>query len=180
MKLTQKYVAAFTVPSGKCEGSIPFILDIAADFKSSATCDFEINVNGAQQDIKCPGEPVALSDTAVGFLNITNAGDCMGDNLGGSVQFIVDDTADFKSAAACDFEINVKLAHLDFKCPAGPAALSATAVTFSNITSAGGYMSDNFQGQKKTVFKYALILTLVTLGPSAAATTLTLSSPRSL
>ena len=98
----------------------------------------------------------------------------------GSVPFIMDVTADFKSAAACDFAINVKLAHLDFKCPAGPAALSATAVTFSNITSAGGYMSDNFQGQKKTVFKYALILTLVTLGPSAAATTLTLSSPRSL
>jgi uncharacterized Zn-finger protein len=164
MKLAKKAVATLAAPSGKYEGSVPFIIDITADFKSATACDFEINVKVAHQDIKCPGESVALGDTAVIFPNIANTGDCMGDNLRGqkkdvskysldinsdgtltfhsdgypdmkltqksiaasaapsgkyegSVPFIIDITADFKSAAACDFEINVKVAHQDIKCP---------------------------------------------------------------
>jgi len=81
MKLTQKSVAASTAPSGNYEGSMPFTIDSAADFKNPSACDFGIDVKVAHQDSKRPKEPVALSDTAVAFLKITNAGDCIGVNL---------------------------------------------------------------------------------------------------
>merc|ERR1712110_864774 len=42
-----------------------------------------INVKIAKQEIKCPAEAVAYSDTAVTFPNIGNTGDCMGDALRG-------------------------------------------------------------------------------------------------
>jgi hypothetical protein len=52
---------------------------------------------------------------------------------GGSVPFSVGITADSKSAAARDCEINVKVADQDIQHPGESAALSVTAVTFSNI-----------------------------------------------
>merc|ERR1712216_802666 len=65
MKLKpQKSLAAVVAPSGKYDGSVPFIIDITADFTSATSCDFEINVKVAHQDIKCPGETVAISATA--------------------------------------------------------------------------------------------------------------------
>ena len=103
MKLTKKSVAALAAPSGKYEGSVPFIIDITADFTSATACDFEINVKVAHQDIKCPGESVALSDTAVTFPNIANTGDCMGDNLRGQKKDVSKYSLDINSDGTLTF-----------------------------------------------------------------------------
>merc|ERR1712000_352148 len=170
------------------EGSVPFIIDITADFTSGTAADFDINVKVAHQEIKCPGEPIAVSDTAVTLPNIANTGDCMGDALRGqkedvtkysldinsdgtltfhsdgypdmklkkasltavaptgkyegSVPFIIDITADFTSGTAADFDINVKVAHQEIKCPGEPIAVSDTVVTFPNIAKTGDCMGD--------------------------------------
>jgi hypothetical protein len=74
----------------------------------------------------------------------------------GSVPFIIDITGDFKSAAASDFEINVKVAYQGIKCTCQSVALSDTAVTFPNIASTGDCMSDDLRGQMRGVSKYSL------------------------
>merc|ERR1712066_668700 len=81
MKLKKKSLAAVAAPSGTYEGSVPFIIDIAMDFKSATSVDADINVKVAHQEIKCPGEASAADDTKVTFPNIGNTGDCMGDAL---------------------------------------------------------------------------------------------------
>ena len=45
------------------------------------TVDADINVKVAHSEIKCPGEPFADSAGTISFTNITNTGDCMGDQL---------------------------------------------------------------------------------------------------
>merc|ERR1711920_778499 len=68
--------------SGNYEGYVPFIIDINMDF-SENTVNADINVKIAKQEIKCPNEAVAYTDTAVTFPNIGKTGDCMGDALRG-------------------------------------------------------------------------------------------------
>merc|ERR1711920_738020 len=67
MKLKKKSIAAAAAPSGKYEGSVPFIIDITADFTSMTSADFDINIKVAKQEVKCPAVAVAISDTAVTF-----------------------------------------------------------------------------------------------------------------
>merc|ERR1712169_25723 len=76
-------LTAKDAPTGKYEGSVPLIIDITVDFTGATTADFDINVKVASQEFKCPGETVAISDTAVTLPNIANTGDCMGDALRG-------------------------------------------------------------------------------------------------
>merc|ERR1711920_1048127 len=76
----KKKTLALAAPSGAYEGSVPFIIDITMDF-SAPTVNADINVKVAHQEIKCPSEAVAYSDTAVTFPNIGTTGDCMGDAL---------------------------------------------------------------------------------------------------
>merc|ERR1719359_1628486 len=82
MKLTQKSSNTLA-PSGKYEGSVPFIIDISMDITSATAADLDINVKVAHQEIKCPGEAIAMSDAAITFPNTAKTGDCMGDNLRG-------------------------------------------------------------------------------------------------
>merc|ERR1712125_88843 len=81
MKLKKKPLKAAAL-SGSYEGSVPFIIDITMDF-SADTVNADINVKIAKQEIKCPTEAVAYTDTAVTFPNIGKTGDCMGDALRG-------------------------------------------------------------------------------------------------
>merc|ERR1712167_66316 len=69
-------------PSGLYEGGVPFIIDVQMTF-SGSTVDADINVKVAHQEIKCPGEPTAISGSTISFPNITKTGDCMGDALRG-------------------------------------------------------------------------------------------------
>merc|ERR1712066_120169 len=82
-KMTKKKPSLeFTALSGKYEGYVPFIIDITMDF-SEKTVNADINVKVAKQEIKCPNEAVAYTDTTVTFPNIGKTGDCMGDALRG-------------------------------------------------------------------------------------------------
>merc|ERR1740120_450235 len=83
MKLSKASVAAVAAPSGNYHGSVPFIIDITADITSATLADFDINIKIAKQEVKCSGETIAISDTAVTFPNIVATGDCMGDALRG-------------------------------------------------------------------------------------------------
>merc|ERR1712093_708424 len=58
MKLNKKSLAV-VAPSGKYEGSVPFIMDIT----SSTVADLDINIKVAHQEVKCPTEAIAISDT---------------------------------------------------------------------------------------------------------------------
>ena len=73
--------------------------------------------------------------------------------------FSVGITADSKSAAARDCEINVKVAYQDIQYPGESVALSVTAVTFPNIANPGDCSGDNVRGHKKDVSKTPSIST---------------------
>merc|ERR1712203_984365 len=80
MKMKKKAVLEAVALSGNYEGYVPFIIDINMEF-SANTVNADINVKVAKQEIKCPDEAVAYTDTAVTFPNIGKTGDCMGDVL---------------------------------------------------------------------------------------------------
>merc|ERR1712113_673647 len=82
MTMKKKATLELAAPSGKYEGYVPFIIDINMDF-SAETVNADINVKVAKQEIKCPSEAVAYTDTTVTFPNIGKTGDCMGDALRG-------------------------------------------------------------------------------------------------
>merc|ERR1711959_721637 len=70
-------------PSGKYEGSVPFIVDITCTFNADGTMDFDNNVKIQHQEIKCPKVAIATSGNTITFPNIQKTGDCMGDALRG-------------------------------------------------------------------------------------------------
>merc|ERR1711959_55756 len=82
MKLNKKSLAV-AAPSGKYEGSVPFIIDITMDITSATVADLDINIKVAKQEVKCTGEAVAISNTGITFPNTGTTGDCMGDALRG-------------------------------------------------------------------------------------------------
>merc|ERR1712187_305333 len=82
MKMKRKAALELAAPSGQYEGYVPFIIDINMDFAAD-TVNADINVKVAKQEIKCPSEAVAYTDTTVTFPNIGKTGDCMGDALRG-------------------------------------------------------------------------------------------------
>merc|ERR1711934_708525 len=68
--------------SGSYEGSVPFIIDVTADFDGSGSkADVDVNVKVASTRITCPGEAIAETDAQVSFPNAVNDGDCLGDGI---------------------------------------------------------------------------------------------------
>jgi len=68
--------------SGSYEGSVPFIIDVTADFDGSgAKADVDVNVKVASVRITCPGETIAEDDSQVTFPDAKNDGDCLGDGI---------------------------------------------------------------------------------------------------
>merc|ERR1712178_234954 len=68
--------------SGSYEGSVPFIIDVNADFDGSgAKADVDINVKVASKQFTCKGEAIAETDAQVTFPNAPNDGDCLGDGI---------------------------------------------------------------------------------------------------
>merc|ERR1712194_411758 len=114
MKLSKKSLKATSV-SGAYEGSVPFIIDITMDF-AAQTVNADINVKIAKQEIKCPTEAVAYSDSAVTFPNVGTTGDCMGDALRGqkkdvskySLSINSDGTLTFHSDGYPDMKLSKK------------------------------------------------------------------------
>merc|ERR1711970_493725 len=68
--------------SGSIEGSVPFIIDVTADFDGSGSkADVDVNVKVASTRITCPGESISEDDAQVTFPNAVNDGDCLGDGI---------------------------------------------------------------------------------------------------
>merc|ERR1712057_111617 len=67
--------------SGSYEGSVPFIIDVTAEFDGSDKADVDVNVKVASTRITCPGESIAETDAQVSFPNAVNDGDCLGDGI---------------------------------------------------------------------------------------------------
>merc|ERR1719446_1387778 len=67
--------------SGLYEGSVPFIIDVTANFDGSDKADVDVNVKVASTRITCPGESIAETDGQVTFPNAVNDGDCLGDGI---------------------------------------------------------------------------------------------------
>merc|ERR1712097_220418 len=68
--------------SGSYEGSVPFIIDVTADFDGSGSkADVDVNVKVASTRITCPGETIAETDAQVTFPNAPTDGDCLGDGI---------------------------------------------------------------------------------------------------
>merc|ERR1712072_1530544 len=81
LKMTKKSIKASDKLSGSFEGSVPFIIDVTADFDGSDTADVDVNVKVASTRITCPGESIAEDDAQVTFPNAVNDGDCLGDGI---------------------------------------------------------------------------------------------------
>merc|ERR1711977_185817 len=69
--------------------------------------------------------------------------------------FILDMEIDI-SGSTMNFDMNVKVAHQEIKCPTEAIAVSATEITFPNIGNTGDCMGDALRGQKKDVSKFNL------------------------
>merc|ERR1712039_770817 len=125
MKMKKKAVLEAVALSGKYEGYVPFIIDINMDF-SAETVNADINVKIAKQEIKCPSEAVAYTDTTVTFPNIGKTGDCMGDALRGqkkdtskySLTINSDGTLSFHSDGYPSMKMKKKAA-LELAAPSG-------------------------------------------------------------
>merc|ERR1712232_156938 len=80
LKMKKKSLMANDALSGSYEGSVPFIIDVNADFDGSgAKADVDINVKVASKHFTCKGESIAGTDAQVTFPNAVNDGDCLGD-----------------------------------------------------------------------------------------------------
>jgi len=67
--------------SGAYEGSVPFIIDVNADFLGGGVADFDLNVKVASKRFNCPGEKITETDGMVTFADIMTTGDCLGDGI---------------------------------------------------------------------------------------------------
>merc|ERR1711981_931319 len=81
LKMKKKSLKASDKLSGSYEGSVPFIIDVTADFDGSDKADVDVNVKVASTRITCPGESIAETDAQVTFPNAPNDGDCLGDGI---------------------------------------------------------------------------------------------------
>merc|ERR1712224_1142975 len=72
-----------------------------------------------------------------------------------SVPLILDMDIDI-SGSSMNFDMNVKVAHKEIKCPTEGIATSATQITFPNIGKTGDCMGDALRGQKKDVTKFVI------------------------
>merc|ERR1712050_147289 len=67
MKLKKQSLLVRADPTGKYEGSVPFIIDITVDITSSTTADVDVNVKIAKQEIKCSNEAIAITGNKITF-----------------------------------------------------------------------------------------------------------------
>merc|ERR1711953_893162 len=67
LKLKKKSEILADAPSGEYEGGVPFIIDVNVDITSATTMDLDLNVKVAHQEVKCPGEAIAISGNQVTF-----------------------------------------------------------------------------------------------------------------
>merc|ERR1712188_352116 len=82
LKMSKKALKVADNLSGSFEGSVPFIIDVTADFDGSGSkADVDVNVKVASTRITCPGETIAETDAQVTFPNAVNDGDCLGDGI---------------------------------------------------------------------------------------------------
>merc|ERR1711881_781283 len=81
LKMKKKSLMANDKLSGSYEGSVPFIIDVTADFDGSDKADVDVNVKVASVRITCPGESIAEDDSQITFPNAVNDGDCLGDGI---------------------------------------------------------------------------------------------------
>merc|ERR1739845_233822 len=82
LKMKKSALKAADNLSGSFEGSVPFIIDVTADFDGSgAKADVDVNVKVASTRITCPGETIKEDDSLVTFPNAVNDGDCLGDGV---------------------------------------------------------------------------------------------------
>merc|ERR1712070_981663 len=81
LKMTKKSLKAADALTGSYEGSVPFIIDVTADFDGSDKADIDVNVKVASVRITCPGESIAEDDSQITFPNAVNDGDCLGDGI---------------------------------------------------------------------------------------------------
>merc|ERR1712139_161385 len=82
LKMSKKALMAKGNLAGSYEGSVPFIIDVTADFDGSGSkADVDVNVKVASVRITCPGETIAEDDSQVTFPNAVNTGDCLGDGI---------------------------------------------------------------------------------------------------
>merc|ERR1711976_677874 len=106
--------------SGSYEGSVPFIIDVNADFDGSgAKADVDINVKVASKQFTCKGEAIAETDAQVTFPNAPNDGDCLGDGIRSDSKdpskYIItknsDGTLTYKSDGYPDLSMKMKSLH---------------------------------------------------------------------
>merc|ERR1711998_474826 len=81
LKMKKKSLKAADALTGSYEGSVPFIIDVTADFDGSDKADIDVNVKVASVRITCPGESIAEDDSQITFPNAVNDGDCLGDGI---------------------------------------------------------------------------------------------------
>merc|ERR1711998_734194 len=82
LKMSKKALKANGNLAGSYEGSVPFIIDVTADFDGSgAKADVDVNVKVASTRITCPGKTIAETDAQVTFPNAPTTGDCLGDGI---------------------------------------------------------------------------------------------------
>merc|ERR1711903_188139 len=73
LKMKKKSLKASDNLSGSYEGSVPFIIDVTADFDGSGSkADVDVNVKVASTRITCPGEAISEDDSKVTFPNAVN------------------------------------------------------------------------------------------------------------
>merc|ERR1719443_1336103 len=87
--------------SGSFTGRVPGIIKITMDFSDSTVNAF-ISVIG-QQDISCPTESYAATDSSISFTNIAEDGDCFGDALRGQGKDTSKYTLDINSDGTLTF-----------------------------------------------------------------------------
>merc|ERR1712193_262155 len=82
LKMSKKALMSKGMLSGSYEGSVPFIIDVSADFDGSgAKADVDVNVKVASTRITCPGEKIAETDSLITFPEALKDGDCLGDGV---------------------------------------------------------------------------------------------------
>ena len=63
--------------------------------------------------------------------------------------FIIDITPDITSAAAADWDFDIKVAQQEVKGPGETLTITDSAITFPNTVMTGDCRSDDLRGQKK-------------------------------
>merc|ERR1711977_464055 len=116
LKLKKKSLMTTDALVGSYEGSVPFIIDVEADFDGSAKAHIDVNVKVASVRINCEAEDIAETDAQITFPNSGNDGDCLGDGVRSDskdpskylIEKNSDGTLNFKSDGYPDLKLTKK------------------------------------------------------------------------